>query len=148
LLFDEYHHGYGRATSVFGHIGRSRVLEPLLQIILVLMMLWTARGRRFGPPRPLEEKKQRSSMQHVKAMAQLFERYRVRGLALESNIRWVEDEAKRILVEKDRALQQTLNTVRQRLRDTEIKDHELLSDVRSLYEALNRAQNKATGIDD
>jgi uncharacterized protein YajQ (UPF0234 family) len=84
-------------------------------------------------------------MQYVKAMAQLFERYRVRGLALESNIRWVEDEAKRLLLEKDRALQQTLNAVRQRLQNQEINDHELLLDVRNLYKALHRAQNKATG---
>jgi hypothetical protein len=145
LLFDEYHHGYGRATSVLVHFGRSRALEPLLQIMLLLLMLWAARGRRFGPPRPLIEKIQRSSMQYVKAMAQLFERYRVRGLALESNIRWVEDEAKRLLLEKDRALQQTLNAVRQRLQNQEINDHELLLDVRNLYKALHRAQNKATG---
>jgi len=145
LLFDEYHHGYGRATSVLGHLGRSRALEPLVQVMFLLLILWAAQGRRFGPPRPLIEKKQRSSMQYVKAMAQLFERYRVRGLALESNIRWVEDEAKRLLLEKDRALQQTLNAVRQRLQNQEINDHELLLDVRSLYKALHRAQNKATG---
>jgi hypothetical protein len=84
-------------------------------------------------------------MHYVKAIAQLFERYRVRGLALESNIHWVEDEAKRLLLEKDRALQQTLSAVRQRLQNPEIKDHELLVDVRSLYQALYRAQNKSTG---
>jgi hypothetical protein len=143
LLIDEYHHGYGRATSVLGHLARSRALEPLLQGVLLLLILWAAWGRRFGSPRPLVKEEQRSSMQYVGAMAQLFQKAQARGLAIKSVTRWIEDEAKKLLVDKDHTFQMTLQAAQGRVKEQKITDRELLVQVRNLYRALDGARSRA-----
>jgi hypothetical protein len=142
VLVDEYHHGYGRATSVFDHLIRSRAIYPALQGFLLLLILWTAKGRRFGPPRPLVRDEHRSSLEYVRAMAQIFQRAQARGFALEAVSRWIEDDAKRILVYKDHELQSKLLVARKRLGEQEISERELLTSVRTLYAALDEARKK------
>jgi hypothetical protein len=145
VLVDEFHHGYGRPASAFGHFVRSRALGPLLQLGLVVLVLWAATGRRFGPPRPLMKEEGRSSMEYVSAMAQIFQRAQARAFAMESFLRWIEEEAKRLLVDRDRAFQKTLKRVGQRLQGPEMTDRELLVKVRDLYGALAGAKRKAPG---
>lgn len=145
LLVDEYHHGYGRATSVLEHLAHSRALQPMLQGVLLLLILWAAKGRRFGPARLLIQEERRSSLEYVRAMAQLFQRARVRVVAFESAIRWIEDEAKKILVYKDRTFQGRLLAARQRFEKQEIRERELLATVRGLYLALDEARRRAIG---
>jgi hypothetical protein len=145
VLIDEYHHGYGRATSVLEHLTHSRALQPMLQGGLLLLILWAAKGRRFGPPRPLIQEERRSSLEYVRAMAQLFQRARARPLALKAAIRWIEDEAEKTLVYRDRSLQSKLLAARRRLEQQEIGERELLKSVRGLYLALDEARNRAVG---
>ena len=59
----------------------------------LLLLLWGAAGRRFGPARPLRKETDRSSMEYVRAMAQLFHRVKARRLALESVLRWFDEES-------------------------------------------------------
>jgi hypothetical protein len=145
LLVDEYHHGYGRATSVLTHFGRSPAVLPVAQGLLVLALLGWARSRRFGPPRPLLKREYRSSMEYVTALANLFWRYKASVHALEALSRWVEDEADRYLVKRDPALREAIANSRKRLKQGEIDDRTLLKETRVLYEALNTVRGKGAG---
>lgn len=145
LLIDEYHHGYGRAISVMQHFVRSRALVPTLQGILFLLVLWAAKGRRFGPTRPVIQEQRRSSLEYVRAMAHLYQRARARALAFEVLIRWIEDQAKKILVFKDGDLQSKLLAARRRLDQQEFTEKELLRSARGLYVALDEARRRAEG---
>jgi len=145
LLVDEYHHGYGRATSVLGHLARSPTMTPLLQGGLLLLILWAWKGRRFGSPRPLPRLKHRSSLEYVEAMAQLFRKVKARGDALEGVARGVEEEAKRVLVDKDLDFRAAMESAHRRVHDRQMTERELLTLVRSLYEALRHARERAPG---
>ena len=145
LLIDEYHHGYGRATSVLEHLFSSRALIPLLQGIFILFVLWLGRGRRFGPPRPLQQIKRSSSLEYVRAMAQLYQRAKLRGLALKAVMRWIEERAKNILVHRDRKLRNKLLNAEQHLAIPDTTEKELLSLSRDLYSALEEARRRAMG---
>jgi hypothetical protein len=145
VLVDEYHHGYGRATSVLGHLGRSRAFVPFLQGLLMLLILWVGIGRRFGPPRsPLIEDR-RSSMAYFKAIGQLFQRAGARRLALETSVRWIQEESKKSLIDGDSIFQKKIQTVKAGLTKQEWTDRELLLEVRGLYEALESARGKDPG---
>lgn len=144
LLVDEYHHGYGRATSVLGYLGRSRALGPLLQGVFAVLILWAAAGRRFGPVRPFAKEEKRSSMEYVGAMARLFQRAGARGLALESVTLWIEDQARKFLVDGDRDLQAGVKRAREGLPGEDLTDRGLLLRVRALYEALAGARRRAS----
>ncbi len=145
LLIDEYHHGYGRATTVVQHLSSSSALIPLLQGVLLLLVLWAAIGRRFGPPRPVLQEKRRSSLDYVRAMAHLYQRARVGVVAFEAVFRWIEDEAQKILVRRDRNLQNKLLAARRQLEKHEATEKELLTLSRGLYLALDEARRRAAG---
>ena len=145
VLVDEYHHGYGRATSVLDHLGRSQAFVPFLQGILMLLILWVGIGRRFGPPRSPSIEDRRSSMAYFKAIGQLFRRTGARKLALETAVRWVQEESKKSLVDEDSILQKKIQTVKANLKNREWTDRELLLEVRGLYEALESARGKVPG---
>ena len=145
LLVDEYHHGYGRAASVLEHLGGSGALVPMLQGLFCLLVLWAAKGRRFGPPRPLPKEERRSALEYVRAMAQLFQRAQARSLACSTVSRWIEDEARKVLVHRDRHLQKALQDSRQRFIAKEQNERELLLSVQRLYLALDGARRRAAG---
>jgi hypothetical protein len=145
LLVDEYHHGYGRATSVFGHVLGSGVQGLLFQGGLILLVLWAAAGRRFGPPRPQPEGKARSPMEYVRAMAGLFQRAGANRLALETVCRWVEEEAERLLIDKDAGLREKLKASKERYRTGEVTEQGLLIQTRALYAAFENAKRHAPG---
>jgi hypothetical protein len=145
LLIDEYHHGYGRATSVLEHLLSSKALIPLLQGILILLVLWASEGRRFGPPRPLLQNERSSSLEYVRAMAQLYQRAKVRVLALKAIVSWIEEEAKSIMVHRERNLKNKLLIARQQLEIPDTTEKELLNISRGLYLALEQARKKAVG---
>ena len=145
LLIDEYHHGYGRATSVIGHVLGSGVQGLLLQGALLLLVLWAAAGRRFGPPRPLPKEEARSPMEYVHAMAGLFHRAGANRLALESVSRWMGEEARRLLIDKDRGLQEKLRQTKERYQSDDVTERDLLLQARALYRAFEEARRRAPG---
>lgn len=143
LLIDEYHHGYGRVTSVASYIYQSGAPAPMLQVLFLFLVLWAAAGRRFGPPRPLIRETERSSMEYVRAMAELFQRVKARRLALESMLRWFDAETRRLLLDKEPAFQRDLAEAKKRLSWEGLTDRDLVSTVRKLYGALARARKNA-----
>jgi len=145
LLVDEYHHGYGRATSLIGHVLGSGVQGLLFQGGLILLVLWAAAGRRFGPPRPLPKEEARSPMEYVRAMAGLFQRAGANRLALETVSRWVEEEAGRLLIDKDAGLQTKLKAAKALYQAGELTEQELLLQTRDLYAAFENARRGAPG---
>jgi hypothetical protein len=143
LLFDEYHHGYGRVNSVAAYIFESGTFVPLLQVALLLLVLWAAAGRRFGPARPMLRETERSSMEYIRAMAQLFQRVKARRLALESVVHWFDEETRRLLLDKDPAFQRDMAEAKKRLSWESMTDRDLVGAVRKLYNTLARARKNA-----
>jgi len=140
LLIDEYHHGYGRVTSVAAYVFQSEAFVPLLQVLFLFLLIWGTAGRRFGPARPLPREAERSSMEYVRAMAQLFQRVKARRLALESVLRWFDEETRRLLLDKDPAFQRDMAEAKKQLSSESMTDGDLLNVVRKLYGALARAR--------
>jgi hypothetical protein len=140
LLIDEYHHGYGRVTSVAAYVFQSGAFVPLLQVMFLVLLLWAVAGRRFGPARPLRREMERSSMEYVRAVAQLFQRVKARRLALESVLRWFDEETRRLLLDRDPALQKDMAEAKKQVLLETMTDRDLVSVVRKLYGALARAR--------
>jgi hypothetical protein len=143
VLVDEYYHGYGRASSVFGHLAGSNIMSPLVQALILLMVYVAAGGRRFGRPRPATRVERRSSMEFVRALAQIYQRARARVIALEGVVRWVESEARRMLLDHDKEFQETLKEARQWMGRADMTDRDLFGRARGLYRALEKARGKA-----
>ena len=140
LLIDEYHHGYGRVSSFAGYVFQSGAFVPLLQVLFLVLLLWAFAGRRFGPARPLRKETGRSSMEYVRAIAHLFQRVKARRLALESVLRWFDEEARRLLLDKDPVFQKDMATAKRQLSSETMTDGSLVNVVRRLYGALARAK--------
>lgn len=80
IYFDEYHHGQGGPTGVLS------LLPPvarggLAQIVIALLLLVLAVGRRFGPIVPAEALERRTRAEYLTAMSLLFRRARALELA-------------------------------------------------------------------
>jgi hypothetical protein len=78
VVFDEYHQGFGEGGSLFVAAGKWLLGAPagwtLLQVAgAALVMLWVL-GLRFGPAGHIVERKRRSVMEHVQALAMGLER--------------------------------------------------------------------------
>lgn len=142
VAVDEYHHGYGRATTVLGHVAQSRAFPLLLQGVVIFLFFWAYAGRRFGPPRPVRQAEARASMDYVRAMARLFQRGQKRAFALEGSIRRTKEEAVRLLVDRDPSLEKALLSARRYLKgqDLALTDEELMRQARGLYGALEKAR--------
>ena len=84
-------------------------------------------------------------MAYFKAIGQLFQRAGARKLALETSIRWIQEESKKSLIDGDSILKKKIQTVKATLKHRELTDRELLAEVRGLYEALESARGKIPG---
>jgi hypothetical protein len=73
VLVDEFHHGYGPSGSLAGAVLRWSAGTPwgwaVWQLIGVGVLALLAAGRRFGPVRSGIERRRRSPMEHVHALA-------------------------------------------------------------------------------
>ncbi len=84
-------------------------------------------------------------MEFVRAMAGLFHRAGANRIALESVFRRVENEAARLLLDKDKVLQEKLRQAKEKSRGGDLKEPDLLLQARQLHEALAEAKGKAAG---
>jgi hypothetical protein len=83
-------------------------------------------------------------MAYFKAIGQLFQRAEARNLALETSVRWIQDESKKLLVDKDPVFQKRIQEEKSNLKKRELTDRELLLQVRGLHEALEAVRKKVS----
>ncbi len=73
VSWDEYHHGYGSegslARALLGWMARSPAGWALWQLIAVALVWLVVTAVRFGPPRPVLDRRRRSPLEHVDALA-------------------------------------------------------------------------------
>ena len=73
VIFDERHQGFGPTGSLFGAAldwSRSAPIGwALWQLIAVGLLVLLFGAVRFGPPRPLNDRRRRSALEHVTALA-------------------------------------------------------------------------------
>jgi len=73
VSWDEYHHGYGRAGSVsgavLGWLARSPGGWAILQLAAVALVALAAAAVRFGPALTVIERRRRSPLEHLEALA-------------------------------------------------------------------------------
>lgn len=73
LSWDEYHHGYGEQGSLgralVGWMAGSPVGWALFQVAAVALLWLAVRAVRFGPARAVVERRRRSPLEHVEALA-------------------------------------------------------------------------------
>ncbi len=73
VSWDEYHHGYGEqgtlATAVIAWVARSPMGWALVQLAAVALIWLAVRAVRFGPARAVVERRRRSPLEHLEALA-------------------------------------------------------------------------------
>jgi hypothetical protein len=73
VTWDEYHHGYGASQSLSGAVLGWMLQSPagwlLLQLIAVGLIWLGVTAVRFGPPRRVLDRRRRSPLEHVDALA-------------------------------------------------------------------------------
>jgi len=73
VSWDEYHHGYGEqgslATAVVAWVARSPAGWLLVQLAAVAVIWLAVRAVRFGPARHVVERRRRSPLEHLGALA-------------------------------------------------------------------------------
>ena len=73
VVFDERHQGFGPTGSLLGSVVDWSERSPwgwtVWQLAAVGVLLLLAGAIRFGPPRPLDDRKRRSALEHVRALA-------------------------------------------------------------------------------
>jgi hypothetical protein len=73
LLVDEYHHGFGPSGGMLQAVGRWSASSPwgwaIWQLGVVGVLALLAGAVRFGPPRRVIERRRRSPLEHVRALA-------------------------------------------------------------------------------
>ena len=73
VSWDEYHHGYGENASLTSAIGDWLAHAPagwlMLQLVVVALLWLALTAVRFGPPRPVLDRRRRSPLEHVEALA-------------------------------------------------------------------------------
>jgi hypothetical protein len=74
VAFDEYHHGAHPAPDVLAILQRTWPGRALLLGGALVFLYVVLTGRRLGPPLPLEHRRARSSLDHVRAFAGLVRR--------------------------------------------------------------------------
>ena len=146
VLFDEYHHGYGRVTSIFEYFKDSHLFPIFVQLLLVLFVVWLNWGRRFGSPRPAPDDPRRSVMEYVQALSGLLQRARARKTALKSVLLWMKKEAGANLVDRDERFRRTVQSVEKVLNDPDPpSERELLNAVATLHRSYDEAKSRAPG---
>jgi hypothetical protein len=75
VVFDEFHHGYQTARTLYTWLQTTAQGRSLIYVGLVVFLYLLIGGRRFGRPLPLPRgAARRAPVEHIQAMANLFRR--------------------------------------------------------------------------
>lgn len=73
VVWDEYHQRFGHARSLDGAVAawleHTPIGRAVLQVVAVLLVGLAVAGVRFGPARPVIERRRRSPLEHLEALA-------------------------------------------------------------------------------
>ena len=87
IIFDEYHHGYGPSGSLAGSVLGWSTRSPWgwagWQLAGIGLVALAAAAVRFGPVRPSPERRRRSSLEHVRALATVLSAAEGHDLAIQ-----------------------------------------------------------------
>jgi hypothetical protein len=86
IAFDEYHHGYGVASSggVMSYFEGTPVPWMLWQTALIALLIVYSYGRRFARPLPLVRERRTTNLEFVSSMANITRLARATDLAMKS----------------------------------------------------------------
>lgn len=86
VVFDEFHNGYGRSSSLGRAVLAWSVRSPagwaVWQVALVGVLAILAGAVRFGPPHPVMRRRRRASIEHVRALATALSAAKGHGVAV------------------------------------------------------------------
>lgn len=99
IVFDEYHHGFGRNRSLWLAAGSWLISRPggwaILQVCLAAAIALAVAAIRFGPARSVVERKRRSALEHLEALATGLQRARGHAAAIDLMIEGLRRRASR-----------------------------------------------------
>lgn len=86
IAFDEYHHGYGAASSggVMSYFEGTPVPWMLWQTALIALLIVYSYGRRFARPLPLVRERRTTNLEFVSSMANITRLARATDLAMKN----------------------------------------------------------------
>ncbi len=91
VIFDEYHHGFGPSGSMAGAVVSWSKSHPLgwavWQLALVGLLALAISAVRFGPARRVIERRRRSPLEHVRALAAALAAARGHDIAIAALVR-------------------------------------------------------------
>ena len=90
VLFDEYHHGFGPSGSLAGAVWTWSLRSPwgwaAWQLLLAGLVALAASAIRFGPARRVIERRRRSPLEHVRALANALAAARGHDVAIVTQV--------------------------------------------------------------
>lgn len=91
VVFDEYHHGFGPSGSLAGAVWAWSLRSPwgwaAWQLLFAGALALAASAIRFGPARRVIERRRRSALEHVRALANALAAARGHDVAIATQVR-------------------------------------------------------------
>jgi hypothetical protein len=84
VYFDEVHHGYSGTPGLVAFCKRHGMHHALVQLLLVFLLASWRLGASFGSPVPARPRRGRDLTEHVSAVANVYQRARLRREALQT----------------------------------------------------------------
>ena len=84
-------------------------------------------------------------MEYIAALANLFQQTKNSHYILEALLKRIKQDSQRYLIQGDSGLKQAFHGAEEKLKGPELTNHELLSEVKKLYQSFYRAKHLAPG---
>lgn len=84
IAFDEYHHGYGGESRLYGYFAETPLPALVAQLALLIGFVLISKSKRFARALPAAEPSRLAKLEYVSAMAELQHRARAYDLAVEN----------------------------------------------------------------
>jgi hypothetical protein len=82
IYFDEFHHGFGQQETLMDLLRSTSIGWAILQFSVVVVLWAYSLSRRFSRPLPLKAKVERSSIEYVNAMSNIYSSAQAKAVAL------------------------------------------------------------------
>lgn len=82
IYFDEFHHGFGQQETLMDLLRSTSIGWAILQLSVVVVLWAYSLSRRFSRPLPLKAKVERSAIEYVNAMSNIYSSAQAKAVAL------------------------------------------------------------------